>query len=269
MGRLHFSALVGAAFVILPSAAVIAADLPQPPPPQVHVGGGWYLRGHIGMAAQHLGTLDNVDFATATNFRFLDPGNFDAAPIFGIGIGYQHSDHLRFDLTGEYRGKAEFSALDAYGLTTDTPPDSGTNEYTAKKSEFTFLANAYWDFHSLHGITPYVGAGIGASYNMISDFRDINVPNAGVAYGANVGTWNLAWALHAGVAMKVTNNLTLDLGYSYLDLGNAQSGDIIAYDGTNNSNNPMLFNHITSHDLKLSVRWAFDQPSYYPVAANY
>jgi hypothetical protein len=47
------------------------------------------------------------------------------------------------------------------------------------------------------------------------------------------------------------------LAYRYLSLGDGRSGDLIAFDGTNNFNNPMHFKDITSHDVKLGVRWAF------------
>ncbi len=269
MARTKLIALVGAAFVALPSAGALAADIPDYPPP-ASFGGGWYLRGHIGMAAQHLGSLDNALFSTAAVLTFLDPGHFDAAPVFGVGVGYQYNDHIRFDLTGEYRGKASFSALDNYDTDGDGVID-GSNEYTAKKSELTFLVNGYYDFASFKGITPYVGAGIGASYNTIYDMRDVNTPNAGVAYGGTASTLSFAWALHAGLAMQVTDNLTLDLGYSYLNLGNAQSGDLIAYDGTNTVYNPMIFNNLTSHDLKLAVRYSFDKQGggYYPPVVKY
>ena len=33
---------------------------------------------------------------------------FDASPLFGLGIGYYFNDWLRFDVTGEYRGTANF-----------------------------------------------------------------------------------------------------------------------------------------------------------------
>ena len=36
--------------------------------------------------------------------------------------------------------------------------------------------------------------------------------------------WNFAWALHAGLAYKVKPNITVELGYSYLDLGNGMTG---------------------------------------------
>ena len=98
--------------------------------------------------------------------------NFESSPLFGLGIGYRHNDHLRFDLTGEFRGNATFHGLDVY----TTPParPDGTDEYTAVKTEWTFLANAYWDIGTWHSVTPFVGGGIGASLNTIKGFTDVN-----------------------------------------------------------------------------------------------
>ncbi len=244
-----------------------AADIIEPPiyqAPEItpQIGGAWYLRGDIGMSNQRLhGGLSNVLFATTDALEFLDPGTFSSAPTFAVGVGYQFSPWLRGDLTAQYRGKADFSALDRYSdPTVDADPTTfeGTNDYSAKKSEWLLLANAYVDLGTWQGITPYVGAGIGGSRNTISSFRDINVPNLGVAYGGADSKWNLAWALHAGLGYQITERLTLDLGYSYLNLGDAQSGDIIAFDGTNNVNNPMIFNELTSHDFKFGLRYSFN-----------
>ena len=44
------------------------------------------------------------------------------------------------------------------------------------------MANGYYDIGSFYGITPYVGAGIGTSYNTISHFRDINIIMGGGGY---------------------------------------------------------------------------------------
>lgn len=265
MGRTRLAALVGAAFLLPLSAGALAADLPEIPPPYqppVAVGHNWYLRGDIGLAAQHFDGLDNALFAGAAGFQWLDTGQFDGAPTFQLGVGYRHDDHWRFDLTGEYRSKAAFSALDTY--------TGGTNDYTAKKDEWLFLVNGYYDIGTWHGVTPYVGAGIGASLNTISDFRDVNVPNHGVAYGGTASQWNFAWALHAGLGIQATDNIAIDLGYSFVSLGDAHSGDLIAYDGTNSVYNPMYFKNIYSHDFKLGVRYSFDMPQYYgPAVVKY
>ena len=72
--------------------AANAADLPPvsqvAAPPVEGFGGGWYLRGNIGFSNQAVGSLSNPQDATTTSFRYLDKG-FDAAPLLGIGVGYQ------------------------------------------------------------------------------------------------------------------------------------------------------------------------------------
>jgi len=255
MRSLKSLAIVAAAMAVLAPKESPAADLPMLPPPPIEEYGGWYLRGDIGMSNQRLKGLELVGVDPADTFEWLDRGGFDSAPIFGVGIGYRHNSWFRWDITGEYRGKAHFTALDRYD-TGSTGTFDGTNEYTAKKSELLFLFNAYLDLGTWKSITPFVGAGIGASRNTISNFRDINTPTAGVAYANDHSKWDLAWAVYAGLAYEVTPNFTIELAYRYLDLGDAKSGDIIDFTGTNNINNPVTFKRITSHDLKFGVRMA-------------
>lgn len=265
MGNLKSASLAAAALVFTAGSG-FAADIIEPPiyapPPPVAVSlGGWYLRGDIGMSNQQLhGGLDNALFDTTDNVEFLDQGTFSSAPTFQVGMGYRFNDWLRADAIVQYRGKADFTALDRYETFDDGDPTTwdGSNEYSAKKSEWLVMANAYVDLGTWSGITPYVGGGIGASRNTISSFQDINTPNGGVAYGEQNSEWNLAWAVHAGLGIEITDRLTLDLGYSYLHLGDASSGDITTFTGVNNVTNPMMFNDITSHDVKFGLRYAFN-----------
>jgi opacity protein-like surface antigen len=271
MGRLKIAALSGAALFFLPTAGALAADIPQIPAP-AKIGGGWYLRGDIGFTNQSVGSLYNV-LDDDTEFLTTVSKNFEAAPFVGVGVGYQFNDNFRIDFTGEYRAGATFHGLQIYNNPDDDPPTSGTDEYTAVKTEWTFLANAYWDLGTWNKLTPFVGAGIGASYNRISGFTDVNTPNNGLAYGATAGEWNLAWALYAGVAYQITSNLTLEAAYRYIDLGNARSGDLITWDNINDVDNPEEFRHLTSQDFKVGLRWAFgggsSAKSYYPPVVKY
>jgi opacity protein-like surface antigen len=279
MGRLWRTAVIGAFAVVAPGTFAIAADMPEPPvytpPPPAHFG-GWYLRGYIGMTNQKLGELDNVLFDT-TDELVIHTKNFESGVTFGGGIGYEFNEWFRTDFTAEYRGEVGFHGFDTWE---DTVGDPRFNNYTAKKSEWLFLANAYVDMGTYYGVTPYLGAGIGASYNKIHSFRDEGIEyetpgdlDSGaptMAYAADHGEWNLAWALHAGMSFKATKNLTIDVGYSFLNLGDAQTGDIIGFDGSNTIDNPMHFNDIISHDVKLGFRWSFDQPDYYePAVVKY
>ncbi len=269
MGRLRFTALIASAFIVSTVGPAIAADLiPPPPPPKIKTK-TWYLRGHIGMTNQHVRTLENASFASATNLVIVDK-NFESGMTFGVGIGIRKGDHWRFDVTGEWRGEAGFHGMDTW---TDGNGDPRYNNYTAKKSEMTFLLNGYYDLGTWHGVTPYVGAGIGVSRNTIHSFRDTGIAYATPgnlatgypthAYANAASKWNFAWALHAGLGIPVSDNVFVDIGYSFMDLGSAQSGDIIAFDGTNSIYNPMIFKNITSHDLKFSLRYEFDKKHHY------
>jgi opacity protein-like surface antigen len=249
------SLATAAAVSAIISNAANAADLPPPVVVQPVVEfGGWYLRGDIGMSNQEVKNLDNALFATAPGLTWLDKGSFDSAPILGLGFGYKFNDWFRMDATGEYRGKSTFRALDSYGGAVP-----GTNDYIVTKSEWLALVNAYLDLGTWWCITPFVGAGVGAANVKLSGFRDVNVPNNGVAYAADDSKWNFAWALHAGLAYQVTPGFTVEFSYRYLNMGDGQTGDIIAYDGTNAVYNPMIFKDITSHDLRLGLRWDLNQ----------
>ena len=274
MGRFTLSAIVGAALLVIPSAASFAADIPDTPyipPPPVQIGGGWYLKGHIGLAAQHFKGLEHPLFESADDFAWLDAGHFAGVPTFGLGIGYQHSDKLRFDLTGEYRSKSAFKARDQF----DNEGAINTNDYSGFKSEWLFLANAYYDIGTWHGITPYVGGGIGVSRNSIYNFTDVNVIAGGGGWAPTGHKWSLAWALHAGASMQVNERLSIDLGYSFVSLGDAQTGPFQNMDPNESNCLPdscvgMNFKSLYSHDFKLGVRWALDHGgSYAPVVAKY
>src|SRR5437667_134895 len=115
-------------------------------------------------------------------------------PFFGIGVGYAWS-WLRFDVTGEYRGKAGFHALDRFFNT--GMGAYNTNQYSASKSEWVGLFNAYLDLGTWWCITPFIGAGIGFDSITISHFRDENLIAAGGGWATRGTKTNFAWALHA------------------------------------------------------------------------
>lgn len=251
-------ALAACACGMLAIPAAQAADLipyePVPVPPAAM--GGWYLRGDIGYSNQHVDELFNVLYESPGVEVFNQHKDFDGAPTFSAGVGYKLNKWFRADITGEHRSAADFNGADLYSFGGATFPDN----YVAKKSEWLALANAYVDLGSWHGISPYVGAGVGAANIEISGFTDSGIGPGGpsIAYGADHDEWNFAWAIYAGLGFEITEALTLDLGYRYLDMGDAQSGNLIAFDGTDLVDNPMEFNDITSHDVRFGMRYQFN-----------
>jgi opacity protein-like surface antigen len=272
MRSVHSLIAIAGGGLSLLSTAAFAADMPimpapayAPPPPQEF--SGWYLRGDVGMTNQSIKSLNNPDPA---NVLFTQTGvGFDSSPLFDLGVGYQFNNWFRVDVTGQYRGRANFHGSQ---FTTAFAGSALVDNYSGSKSETVVMANGYVDLGTWWCVTPYIGAGVGASYNRISDFRDDGFGNTfGVArpvsfvYASDAGKWNFAWALHAGLGYKVTPNATVELGYSYMNLGDATTGVNSNFAGTATAQYPWTMHDITSHDLKLGVRWNLDSaPVYAP-----
>ena len=261
--------LLAAGAATLMSSMAFAADMPiaapppmyAPPPPPSDFG-GWYLRGDVGMTNQR---AKSIDSATSATFPTTTAGlGFDSSPLFDLGVGYRFNNWFRADLIGQYRGKSNLHGSD----NVVGPGFVGVNNYTGSKSEWVVMANAYVDLGTWWCITPFIGAGVGGSYNKISGFRDDGVSyspglNNSVAYFADNGKWNLAWAAHAGLAYKVNPGFTVELAYSYMNLGDGAPGNYRLFDNSASGPTSIKVRDITSHDVKIGVRWDLNSPPAY------
>lgn len=240
-------------------------DIPPPPPS----GRAWYLKGTIGMTNPEPGKLWTDEFSDG-GFS-VHHKDIKSGPLYGIGIGVEHSRWLRFDITGEYRGKQLFVAHDSYvnGDCSGGDPGEfcGSNEHSANLSSWLGLFNAYIDLGTWHGVTPYVGGGVGLSAINVMGYKDVNVPAGGFAYAVkDKTTTNFAWAVYGGLSYDVTDRFTLDLGYRYTDLGSVKTGGVRTYDDAEVLS-PLEIRDITSHDLLFSARYRLGNPApMYPVA---
>ena len=272
--------LVAAGAASLLSSMAFAADMPMITPPPMYAPappadfGGWYLRGDIGFSNQSVSNIRKSDPTAYSQISSLnETTNFDTGGIFDVGAGYRFNNWFRADVTAQYRGKANFKGTDVFNASAFGLAYNGQDNYNASKSELLFLANAYVDLGTWWCVTPFIGAGIGTSRVSISGFTDTGVNNlqltappsvggppvASYATAANGSKWNFAWAAHAGLAYQVSQNVTLELAYSYVDLGSGTTGAITTFDGFTRGN-VFKFNDITSHDVKLGVRWNLDSP---------
>lgn len=268
MGSLKSIAL-GGALALGASMAAHAADLggyPPPPPPEPPVlkgtiTSGIYLRGDVGVGVQSVSKYQQDDVAQFGGSFF---GKSDNAAFFaGLGIGYRFNNWLRFDVTGEYRGSSSIGVNDIVY----NPFNNGnqTNTYKGNLTSLVTLFNGYFDLGTWNCLTPYIGAGIGFTQNRISGLTDQgallgNFVGPTLGY-ANTGTkTNVAWALMAGFGYEVNKNLTLEVGYRYLNLGDAQSGRLVnAFTGQIQA--PLKAKDIDSHDFRIGMRWNFGDPN--------
>jgi opacity protein-like surface antigen len=280
MRRVKFLVAAGAASLL--SSGAFAADMaiapaPMYAPPPVEDFGGWYLRGDIGFSNQRVDHIAMADGRNASLASLRETTAFDTAGIFGVGVGYQFNNWLRGDITGQYRGNSNFKGTDlvTYATGMNGLVANGIDNYSATKSEWLAMANAYVDLGTWWCVTPFIGAGVGAARVTISNYTDTGANNNNGTYiggplnpsfatAAAASKWNLAWALHTGLAYKVSPGLTLELAYSYVNMGDGVTGPVTTFDGFTKGV-PMQFKDITSHDVKLGVRWNLDSaPVYAP-----
>ena len=178
-----------------------------------------------------------------------------ARGLFGLGVGYQFNNWLRVDVTGEYRGRLRLPRpRHHFGNGSSRPTITA-----AKKSEWLFLANAYVDLGTWWCVTPFVGAGIGASRINISGFtRRRTRPNGRRGLRSRL-TSTMEFRLGAACRPRLSRSRTTwrsNWPIATSILGDGRAGDIRRLPtATTTINNPITFNDITSHDVKLGLRW--------------
>jgi opacity protein-like surface antigen len=254
MGSLRGFGLIGAFAILLPSAQAVAADLPvvyeAPPPVPYEMGSGWYLRGDLG-----------YKWYSAPSAHFDVPGygnmigeSLANTGMAGAGFGYRWNDYFRTDFTLDYEWPANFHGR----LPCPSPcGGSGSGLYSdeyAKISAWSGLVNAYFDFpiggEGLSGFTPYIGAGIGASYLETSGVRFVN-PNGSTGTWNGASKWNLAWAVTVGASYALSQNWLVDVNYRYLNLGDAASGPTSPVFG----NQAIKYDNIDAHEVRVGFRY--------------
>lgn len=134
--------------------------------------------------------------------------------VAGLRIAYGISmplwgNNLRTELEYGYNGKAK---LEGSASTPDL------NYKSDIKSQFV-MANVYYDFDLDSNWTPYVGAGIG--YARVKADNQVNF--GGEVASLSKSSGNFAWNLTAGISYEMTDNLSIDASYRYIDYGKVKN----------------------------------------------
>ena len=146
---------------------------------------------------------------TGTAYKeYGDPKN---TATFGAGVGYKFDRNFRAELT--------LQKLDIKG--------SQSNYQTTVQNKYENIAgfvNGYFDVVSFNKLTPYLTAGVG--YVKIKPKVKITrIPATGDPFSTSDSMKsknNFAWNIGAGVRHNFNDNITVDLGYKYLDFGSSK-----------------------------------------------
>lgn len=247
---------------LLTTTVAYSADVYQPQPeafqdaPEVTVqeSTGWYLRGDVGYSFNKLRGakfFQGGSSESETDFRSTD---IDDSFTFGGGVGYQINNYLRSDVTFDYLTKSDFegSTSGSCGVATDC-----ISKDRASMRAYSLLANVYVDLGTYAYFTPYVGAGIGATYVKWDKLRNTSCATGNpalcddsVEHGGK-GSWRATGALMAGATIDVTCNVKADVGYRfrYVD-----GGDMFGYASNGGPGRDKGF---YSHEARFGARYVF------------
>jgi len=259
-----FKALfIAGVFATVTTAAAQAADLPaapplEPVPAPVADYSGWYIRADVGVGNAMLDkTSSNFSVSTPAGFA-LRESHLDDSAIADVGAGYKFNNWFRADVTGEYRTSQRFQAIESA-----TGPTLGYfDTYNGSIQSSVFLANGYVDLGNWYGFTPYVGAGAGVALHRVASLTDVGAVDAagGLGWAASKDSTAFAFAAMAGVSFDITQNVKLDVGYRYLNMGTAQSAAINCIGGCGGNGFETQKYRLASNDIRVGLRWMFNPP---------
>ena len=209
--------LLAALLLTLPSMAV-AIDLE-----------GYYITAKGGVSKTFNTGATSLTFWSGTTVTSQNE-DLGTGSAFGFSVGKYLTDSFRLELEAIKRTGYEYDArVSSAGFT------SYTEE--AKIQTEALFVNGFYDFQpfSIHNtpITPYLGGGLGISRNkMGTDVLHLNgVPNGLTINGDTINQF--AYKLAAGTLISLTQQLSLDVNYQYVNLGAFKGGtERINNDGT-------------------------------------
>ncbi|CAM3776405.1 outer membrane beta-barrel protein [Litorimonas haliclonae] len=238
--------------------AAAAAALMAAPSLATAQDSGWYLRGNAGY-----GVHTDTEFTDGLIGENESEGNV----AYSLGLGYEFGSGWRMELDGS-------------SLWTDMGKIDSLPQSYSKLRTNSLMLNAIYDFDDFGRWEPYVGAGIGIVESNLSavasDFPSGAVGTPGTVLvpspacpglrngsdsfvcSAKGDESNLGWQILAGLGYAITDNLSWDTNYKYLDSGTANIA------GTRTNNRSGLSTQFTadledvgSHTVMTGFRYRF------------
>ena len=202
-----------------------------------------YLRADVGHSWSE---EPEIGYANTLGIGFNDR-SYDDAWLAQFGAGCELGHGFRGEILATFRGDNDLHVVPAPAAPND-PIDTEVNSNS-------LMLNVYYDIANYRGFTPYVGAGIGFAHH---DVENVIFSNAG-ALGNNPQfgdeNYEFAWNVMAGVEKQISPNLSVDVGYRYIDMGDTKSKGL---DNTGFVNPPVEIDDLTAHEVTVGVRYKID-----------
>jgi len=174
----------------------------------------------------------------------------DNSELYTFGLGYHTPSIFSFLLEVGYRPNYKYERY-------QTSSASNTPEFTPIKtrhfelSSSTYTFNAFlnkagnyacWSFRNCLTVSPYVGGGLGVSYNTLYNFHSVlPLDSEGVQEVKSImNDWqktSFAGQVMIGLTTKINSRLSIDFGYRWFYGGKFESNDYLS----SSSQNPIVY----------------------------
>lgn len=158
--------------------------------------------------------------------RALQNDDLGTGSAFGFSLGKYLTDSFRLELEAIKRTGYEYD-----GRAIPFP----TFTYNTKIQTEALFINGFYDFQpftmSNTAITPYLGGGVGISRNKMGTtvFRSNGIPSGTTIDGDTINQF--AYKLSAGTLVSITEQLSLDVNYQYVNLAAFKGGTELSWNG--------------------------------------
>ena len=148
-----------------------------------------------------------------------------SSDILGISVGKYFSESFR----------GEIGISQRKGFKYNTTVSDGTENYKADVESFAVFLNGYVDAQPISllqtSVTPYFGVGVGISRNKMGSVDLITISDGDVFSKASSNTeTEFAFKFAVGTLIKLSDNVSMDINYQYVDLGDIKSGTGLTHD---------------------------------------
>ena len=164
--------------------------------------------------------VSNVSVLTGANdTMYLQNEDLGRGSAFGFSVGKYLTDSFRLELEATKRTGYQ------YNTTAISPPNILISK--GKIDTQTVFSSGFYDFQPFvvrdRTITPYLGGGVGISRNTMGRVLVNNAGTNGIISGNT--TNKFAYKLFAGTSVSLTEQLSIDVSYQYVNLGEFKSGN--------------------------------------------
>ena len=228
-------------------------------------GDDYYLKGLLGYSHTESKLKKDMDVINQANKVIIDSyenhDKSDNAAVVGLGAGIDFNYRTyRLSVGAAWYWQNEIKNKGYIDLHGEGSFRDYSYQYKTQHQRLMLEGAFYWLMHEPE-LQPYISAGLGYSRNRFTGYSEKDIyPTDGTAKSPDPitpfksATRNEpAWQIGIGILIPISEELLLDMGYQYANLGKVESGR----DKPGRYSGKLKTDDLTSQQLLLGLIWHF------------